>query len=185
MSKTAIKTAVALGLIAILAFWSIGNYNSLIKADNQVEQSWGSVETQYQRRLDLIDNLVEIVKGAQIQEKSVFGQLAEARSKYAGGSNDKVEATGQVESALSRLLVITENYPELKSNQNVQALQSELAKTEDGISHARDGYNKAATNYNNNVRSFPKNLFSGWFGFKTRTLFKSDQGANKAPKIKF
>ncbi len=185
MSKAAIKTAIILSLVAILAFWSIGNYNSLVNAGNQTEQAWGSVETQYQRRLDLIDNLVEIVKGAQVQEKAVFGQLAEARSKYAGTSNDKAEAAGNIETGLARLLVITENYPELRSNQNVQALQAELAKTEDGISKARDGYNKAATNYNTNIQRFPKNLFANFFGFKGKTLFKSDAGASKAPKIKF
>lgn len=186
MTKTAIKTAIILSLVAILAFWSIGNYNSLINANNQAENAWGSVETQYQRRLDLIDNLVEIVKGAQVQEQKVFGQLAEARSKYAGTStNDKAEAAGQIETGLARLLVITENYPDLKSNQNVQSLQAELAKTEDGIAKARDSYNKATTNYNTNIQRFPKNLFANWFGFKARTLFKSDQGASKAPQIKF
>jgi len=187
ISTPAIVAGVFLGFIALIAMWSVGNYNSLISGRNSVEKSWSMVETQYQRRLDLIDNLVSTVKGAQIQEQKVFGDIANARSKYAGSSNssEQAESAGQVESALARLLVITENYPELKSNQNVQALQTELGKTEDGISKARDNYNNTATNYNTNVERFPKNIFAKMFNFQKQKLFKSESGAEKAPKVKF
>lgn len=187
MSKIAITVGIILGFFFLIGAWWVGNYNSLVASRNKVEQSWSMVETQYQRRLDLIDNLVEIVKGAQKQEQIVFKDIAEARKGYSGAtnSNDQAEAAGRVESSLARLLVITESYPELKSNQNVQALQAELAKTEDGIVKARDTYNTTATNYNTNIERFPKNLFAKTFGFEKQKLFKSDGGAEKAPKIKF
>lgn len=187
MSKLAIGAGIVLGFFLLVGLWLSGNYNSLVVSKAQAEKSWSMVETQYQRRLDLTENLVETVKGAQIQEQKVFGDIAAARSKYAGSNNasDQADAAGGVESALARLLVITENYPELKSNQNVQALQADLGKTEDGIAKARDAYNVTATNYNVNIARFPKSLFAKIFGFEKQNLFKSAAGAEKAPKVKF
>ena len=187
MSRLAIGVGVVLGLIFLAGAWWVGNYNSLVTSRNQVEKAWSMVETQYQRRLDLIDNLVSTVKGAQIQEQKVFGDIAEARKGYAGATNSSEQAAqaGQMESALARLLVITESYPDLKSNQNVQSLQAELGKTEDGIAKARDNYNVTATNYNTNIQRFPKSLFAKSFGFEKQNLFKADSGASKAPQVKF
>lgn len=187
MSKSAIVAASALGIIFLAGLWFVGNYNSLVTSKTQVEKSWSMVETQYQRRFDLIGNIVETVKGSQLQEQKVFGDIAEARSRYAGGSssNDKAGAAVGMESALARLLVVMESYPDLKSNQNVQALQAELGKTEDGIAKARDNYNTTATNYNANILRFPKNLFAHMFGFEKQVLFKADVGASKAPQVKF
>lgn len=187
MSKAAIIAGAFLGFLLLMGAWSVGNYNSLVTSRTQTEKSWSMVETQYQRRLDLIQNLVETVKGAQIQEQKVFGDIADARSKYAGsnGSSEQAQAAGNVESALARLLVITESYPELKSNQNVQALQAELGKTEDGIAKARDAYNATASNYNANIARFPKNLFAGAFGFTKQNLFKAEAGSDKSPRVKF
>lgn len=187
MSKAAIVTAIILGFLLVSGMWCIGNYNSLVTAKGQVEKSWSMVETQYQRRIDLILNLVEAAKGAQGQEVKVFGDIAAARTKYAGAgsTSDKAAAAGQMESALGRLLVITENYPDLKSNQNVMALQAELGKTEDGIAKARDAYNGTATNYNVQIAKFPKSVFASMFNFEKQSLFKADTGAEKAPKVKF
>lgn len=187
MTTPAIVTASILGFILIISVWFIGNYNSLVGSKNQVDKSWSMVETQYQRRLDLIDNLVSTVKGAQIQEQTVFGDIAQARTQYSGAQNssDQAAAAGQVESALGRLLVITENYPELKSNESIRALQGELGKTEDGILSARNQYNESATSYNTNIQRFPKNIFASVFGFEKQNLFKSDSGAAKAPEVKF
>lgn len=186
-TKPAIVVGVILALIGVFTLWCVGNYNSLVGSRNQVEKSWSMVETQYQRRLDLIDNLVSTVKGAQVQEQKVFGDIAQARQGYAGASNssEQAEQAGRMESALGRLLVITEAYPDLKSNQNVIALQAELGKTEDSISKARDTYNTTATNYNTNIQRFPKSIFAKNFGFEKQNLFKSDVGASKAPKVNF
>jgi LemA protein len=187
MSKATIIFLSIAGFFVLAGLWLVGNYNSLVKSGTQVDKSWSMVETQYQRRLDLIENLVETVKGAQGQEQKVFKDIADARSAYAGSksSSEQAAAAGNVESALSRLLVITEAYPELKSNENVKSLQADLGKTEDSIAKARDQYNTTASNYNLNIRRFPKNIFAKLFGFDPRSLFKSDVGSEKAPKVKF
>ena len=188
ISMPAKFTAILLGIIFILVLLVIGNYNSLVTAKTQVEKSWSQVETQYQRRLDLIDNLVESVKGAQTQEREVFIKVAEARSNYnkATSTSDKAEAASQVETSVIALLPrLQEAYPELKSNQQVQGLMNELTKTEDTIVKARDHYNDTTTNYNLNIQRFPKNLFANMFGFEKQNLFKSEGGAEKAPKVKF
>lgn len=186
MSKAAI-TAVVFGCVAVIALWFGGNYNSLVSSRNQVEKSWSMVETQYQRRLDLIDNLVSSVKGAQGQEREVFIKIAEARNKYGSASsdNDKAAAASNLETNIALLPRLQEAYPELKSNQQVQTLMNDLRGTEDGILSARNAYNTTATNYNTNISSFPKNIFAHVFGFEKKTLFKSDDGASKATKVQF
>ncbi|MDQ0825381.1 LemA protein [Arthrobacter sp. B2I5] len=185
MNKPAIITGVALSLIAIVGLVFAGNYNSLVSSKAEVDNAWAQVETQYQRRLDLIGNLVASVKGAQGQEQKVFGELADARSKYAGASSssDRAEAASQTESALGRLLAITENYPELKSNGTVKDLMTQLTGTEDGIAKARTDYNITAKSYNVSIMSWPKNMFAGWWGYKQQALFKADSGAATAPKV--
>lgn len=187
MNKFAIFVGVLLGIGALGFLWFGGNYNSLVSSREQVNKSWAMVETQYQRRLDLIDNLVESVKGSQVQEQKVFGDIANARKGYAGAntSSQQADSAGKVESALARLLVITENYPELKSNENVKGLMYQLNATEDGIATKREAYNTTATNYNINIQRFPKNLFAKFFGFEKQALFKAEAGSEKAPKVKF
>jgi LemA protein len=187
VSKAAIKTLIICGIILLIALWLGGNYNSLVKARAQVDQSWASVETQYQRRLDLVGNLVASVKGAQGQEQAVFGKIADARSAYnsASSSSDKAAAASQVETNLAVIPRLQEAYPDLKSNTQATSLMSQLTGTENGIMAARDNYNKVATNYNVNVGSFPKNLFANAFGYQKQALFKSDAGAATAPKVDF
>lgn len=187
LSTPAIVAGAILGFIAIIALWFMGNYNSMVSSKNQVEKSWSKVETQYQRRLDLIGNLVESVKGAQGQEKEVFGKIADARTRYNNAStiNEKAEAASQVETNIAMIPRLQEAYPELKSNAQVTALMNELTKTEDGILQARDKFNETATNYNTGIQRFPKNIFANMFGFEKQKLFKSDEGASKAVQVKF
>jgi len=189
MSKTATTLAIVLGLIAFVVFWFIGNYNSLVSSRNQVEKSWSMVETQYQRRLDLIGNLVESVKGAQKQEQEVFGKIAESRQMFQSSNatdNQKAEAASNIESQVIALLPrLQEAYPDLKSNQQVQDLMNQLRGTEDGILKARDQYNTTANNYNTNIQRFPKSLFAKTFGFEKKTLFKAESGAEKGAKVQF
>lgn len=188
MSKTAIVAGVILGIVALTGLWIAGNYNSLVTARNQVDKAWASVETQYQRRMDLIDNLVASVKGAQGQEKSVFIAIADARSRYnhpGATANEKVAAANDIETNVALLPRLQEAYPDLKSTGLVGSLMSELKSTEDGILKARDSYNTTANNYNTNIQRFPKNIFASSFGFKERTLFKSDVAASKAPTVSF
>lgn len=187
MKFLAILVGSVLLFLFICGLWSMGNYNSLVTARNQTDKSWASVETQYQRRFDLIDNLVETVKSAQTQEKEVFVKIAEARTAYnnAKSTDDKVAAANSIETNVALIPRLQEAYPDLKSNTQVTALMNDLRGTEDGILKARDGFNNTATNYNTNIQRFPKNIFASVFGFKARTLFKADTGAEKVIKVKF
>lgn len=188
MSKAAISTLIFLILIVISGMWLTGNYNSLVVAKAQVDNSWAKIETQYQRRLDLIDNLVESVKGAQGQEKAVFIAIADARTRYANaptGSSERANAASDMETNIALIPRLQEAYPELRSNEQVSRLMSELTSTENGIQSVRDGYNTVATNYNVNIRRFPKSVFAALFHFEASKLFQSDKGAENAPKVKF
>lgn len=187
VSVALILVAIIVAVVGILFAFSFGSYNSLVSMDESVNQQWANVESKLQRRFDLIPNLVESVKGAMAQEKEVFTAIADARAKMAGAKtmDEKVEASNQLEGALGRLLVVTENYPELKSNQNVTALMDELAGTENRISVERDRYNEVVSKYNASIRRFPKNIFAGMFDFKERPYFKATEGAENAPKVKF
>jgi len=183
------KTLIVLGVIALLGFivvsWFWGSYNSLVAGNQQVDQSWAQVESQYQRRFDLIPNLVNATKGYMKQEQTVFKDIADARTHYAGASspNDKVQASNQYESAIGRLLVVMENYPVLKSDAAVQRLTDELAGTENRINIARDRYNQQVSGWNTTIKSFPQNLLAGMFGFQPREFYKSQQGAENAPTV--
>lgn len=166
--------------------WVMGTYNSLIRANEAVTGQWAQVETQYQRRFDLVPNLVNATKGTMRQEQAVFGAIAEARTKYAGapsGSNDKVQAANQYESAIARLLIVMENYPTLKSIDSVSKLTDELAGTENRIAISRDRYNSIVLSYNQSLLGFPRNLLAGMFGFQKRDFFKSDENAKTAPVV--
>lgn len=187
MKKGLIVILVIVAIIGIFVISLFGSYNSLVALDENVNTQWANVESKLQRRYDLIPNLVESVKGAMKQEQEVFTAIADARAKLAGAGSvtEKVEASNQLEGALSRLLVVVENYPELKSNQNVTALMDELAGTENRISTERDRYNTVVRDYNKAVRSFPKSILAGMFGFKERPYFEATEGANIAPKVDF
>jgi LemA protein len=166
----------------------IGARNGLVTADENVSTSWSQVENVMQRRADLIPNLVETVKGYAKQEKDIFIGVAEARAKLAGATSipQKIDANRQLDSALSRLLVVVERYPELKSNQNFQSLQDELAGTENRISVERMRFNEAVKDYNIRVRSFPSNLAASFFGFAKKDIyFEASEGAKTAPKVQF
>lgn len=185
---------IGLSIVAVLAViaisfigWMIGLYNKLLMARITVDSQWAQVETQYQRRFDLIPNLVNSVQGVMKQEQKVFSNLAEARTKYAGATNinDKVDAVGALEGALSRLLVIMENYPQLKSNEAVQSLMAELAGTENRIAVERKRYNEAVKNYNLMITIFPNNLIANLFGFTGRNYFEAQTGSEQATSVKF
>jgi len=190
---------VVLGVIAAMFFTTMLSscgYNSMVKLDEDVKTKWNQVETQYQRRSDLIPNLVSTVKGAAKFEQSTLTAVVEARSK---ASQIKVDpenlseenigkfqaAQGQIGQALSRLMVLTENYPELKATQQFSDLSVQLEGTENRIAVARKDFNESVQTYNTKVRSFPNNLTAGMFGFKTKAGFKADAGAENAPKVEF
>jgi LemA protein len=162
-------------------------YNTLVTMDESVKAAWAQVENQLQRRADLIPNLVETVKGFATQEKEVFIKVTEARSRVAGAGtiNEKIEANNQLSSALSRLLVVVERYPELKSNTNFIRLQDELAGTENRISVERRRFNEAVRAYNTKLRSFPTNIIAGMFGFEKASFFEVPKEAQAVPKVKF
>nr|WP_312578718.1 LemA family protein [Sedimentibacter sp.] len=187
MRKGLIAVAVILVVIGVMAVSFFGSYNSLVALDENVNTQWANVESKLQRRFDLIPNLVESVKGAMAQEQEIFTAIADARSRMAGAKSlsEKVEASNQLEGALGRLLVVTENYPVLKSNENVTALMDELAGTENRISVERDRYNEVVREYNKAIRSFPKNIMAGMFGFESRPYFEATQGADTVPEVNF
>lgn len=185
--KTLAIVGGAIVLIAVIFGLSVmGSYNSLVSGNQAIDQAQAQVQTQYQRRFDLVPNLVAATKGAMAQEQTVFNDIAQARTHYAGaaaGSQDQVAATGQYDSAISRLLVVMENYPTLKSLDNVKDLTDELAGTENRISVARDRYNAQVQDWNTQVSRFPGNIIAGMFGFKTREFFAADATASTAPTV--
>ena len=166
----------------------VGTYNGLVSEQTKVEQAQADVATALQRRSDLIGNLVESVKGQMNHETEVFTKIAEARAKIGNGSvtsKENQEAQGELSSAISRLISLTENYPELKSNQNVEQLMTELAGSENRIFVARKDYNKVATEYNQKLRSFPTVLIANMMNFKEAETFKESEEAKTAPKVDF
>ena len=191
-----LSVLIILGLVLILGVWSCSGYNGLVKQDETVKNMWNNVESQYQRRSDLIPNLVNTVKGEKDFEQQTLIGIVEARAKATQVKVDPTNLTPEklaefqqaqngVTSALGRLLAVVENYPNLKANEGFRALQAELAGTENRINVARNDFNGAINTYNTKVRSFPMNLFAGIFGFKAKEGFKADAGANKAPDVKF
>lgn len=175
-------------LFGIIIFSSIkGTYNSLVTLDEEVKTAWAQVENQLQRRFDLIPNYVETVKGFAKQEREVFIKVTEARAKVGGAANipDKIKANNELSSALSRLLVVVERYPDIKSNQNFIRLQDELAGTENRIAVERRRYNEAVKTYNIKVRSFPTNILAGMLGFEKATFFEVPEAAKAVPKVTF
>ena len=173
--------------VAVILLWIVLSYNSLVKSEVEVDTAWSQVQTVYQRRADLIPNLVEIVKGASDFERSVLTQITEARSRWqnARTPEEQVSATNNLESAISRLLVISENYPELKSNTNFLALQDELAGTENRVSVERQRYNEKVGEYNIKLKKFPSNIIANLFGFREKEFFEAKPGSEEAPNIEF
>jgi LemA protein len=186
--KTVIIVVGILFLIILIPFLYLkGTYNGLVTMDEGVKAAWAQVENQLQRRYDLIPNYVETVKGYAKHEKEVFVKVTEARSRVAGATKigDKIQANNQLSSALSRLLVVVERYPELKANTNFIRLQDELAGTENRIAVERRRYNEAVRTYNVRIRSFPTNLIAGMFGFEKAAFFEVPKERQEAPKVKF
>lgn len=178
---------VVVGVIILILYGSIaGSYNSLVTKRLEAQTQQAQIETQLQRRFDLVPNLVASVKGAMVQEQKVFDDIAQARTHYAGapsGSVDKINAANQFESALGRLLVVMENYPELKSINAVQDLMTQLEGSENRISVARQRYNEAVQDYDKSLQTFPSNIIAGIFHFESLPMFESAKGAEVAPKV--
>ncbi len=181
-------------VLAVIAFLAIalystfaGNYNRFVQMDVGIKAAWSQVENQLQRRYDLIPNLVETVKGYAKQEKDVLVEVTNARSKVGGAGNvpDKIAANNELSGALSRLMVVVERYPDLKSNQNFLRLQDELAGTENRIAVERMRYNDAVKIYNQAIRTFPANIVAGLFGFKEAAFFEAPKEAKATPQVKF
>lgn len=187
MNKKTIIWLVVIGLVVLVIGWLWSSYNRLVVMSEQVDGQWAQVETQYQRRFDLIPNLVESVKGAMGQEERVFGDLAEARTNYAGAQTvgEKAQAASQLESAFSRLLVIMENYPDLKSIDTVQTLMAQVEGTENRVSVERNRFNESVKNYNMVIKRLPTNLIANLFGYGEKNYFESVEEAAEAPKVEF
>ena len=189
-------TIIIVAVVAIIAIWAISGYNSLVSMDENVSGQWSNVETQYQRRADLIPNLVNTVKGYAAHEKETLEGVIAARSQATQIKVDPTDLTpeklaeyqkaqGAITSALGKLLAITENYPDLKANQNFLELQAQLEGTENRINVARKNFNDAAKAYNTAIRRFPQNLLAGMFGFDKRAYFEAAEGAEQAPQVQF
>ena len=184
-----------IALILLVPFvW--GSYNSLVKREENVKKTWAQVENQYQRRLDLIPNLVNTVKGYASHERATLEGVINARANATKTTIDPTNlneetmkqfqaAQGELSSALSRLMVVVERYPDLKANQNFMELQAQLEGTENRISVERKRFNEVAQNYNTNIRSFPTNILAGMFGFQPKAYFAAESGAEKAPTVEF
>ncbi|MCR5820391.1 MAG: LemA family protein [Bacteroidaceae bacterium] len=196
MKKSTIYIFIAVALFVIVLIGGCQSYNNMVSQDETVSRAWADVETQYQRRADLIPNLVNTVKGYASHESETLKAVIEARSKATQITVDPTnltpeklaeyqEAQGAVTQALGRLIAVSESYPDLKANQQFSELQAQLEGTENRIAESRRNFNEAAQEYNVTVRSFPTNIFAGMFGFNTKGNFKAETGAEKAPTVSF
>lgn len=178
---------IAIVIVVLIFLYGLVTYNSLVTSNVNADTSWKQVEVNYQRRFDLIPNLVESVKGVMKQEEAIFTALAEARTRYSGATtaNDKALAAGQVESAFGRLLAVVENYPQLKSADTVQTLMSQVEGTENRISVARLDFNNIVRDYNLKVMRIPSSIIASLFGFDQRAYFEATEGSENAPAVKF
>ena len=187
---------IAIAVVALIAIWSVAAYNSLVSKEENVKKAWSQVENQYQRRSDLIPNLVATVKGYASHESQTLQEVTEARAQATQTTVDTdnltpeamqayEKAQGQVGAALGRLLMIQENYPDLKANQNFLELQTQLEGTENRISVERKRFNEEARAYNTSLRKFPQNIIAGITGFAAKPYFESDEGSDKAPAVEF
>ena len=187
---------VVLGVLAILGLWVMNTYNKLVEQEETVESAWSQVENQYQRRADLVPNLVATVKGYASHEEATYTGVMEARAKATSITIDPSNATpeqlaayqaaqGELSQALGRLMAVAENYPELKANENFLNLQSQLEGTENRCTIARQQFNETARQYNTIVRRFPGNIVAAIFGFEKKPYFEADEDAKHAPKVEF
>ena len=175
-------------IVAVIIFWIIGSYNGLVTLKQRVSNGWSQIDVQLQRRFDLIPNLVETVKGFAKHEEAVFTKVAELRTSWAGASTvkEKAELSNELSGALKTIMAVSENYPELKSNQNFMQLQEELKNTEDKITYSRQFYNDIVTKYNTKLQVFPDTLIASMFHFEPAELFKVDSDeARKNVKVSF
>lgn len=181
-------------IIGLASFLSSCGYNNMVSLDEQVNSQWANVENAYQRRADLIPNLVSTVKGAADFEKETLQGVIEARAKAtqvtvdpndANSLQQFQQAQGNLSSALGRLMVVVERYPDLKANRNFLELQAQLEGTENRIAVERRKFNEVSQTYNSTIRKFPNVIYSGWFGFEKKPYFEADKGANEAPKVEF
>lgn len=187
---------IILGIVAVVAIWAVSGYNSLVSNEENVGKAWANVESAYQRRSDLIPNLVNTVKGYAQHEQKTLQDVVEARSKATSirvdastatpeQMQDWISAQQEVGSALGRLIAISESYPQLRANENFLALQTQLEGTENRIKTERDRYNEAVKEFNVKIRRFPTNILASMFGFERREMFEAEAGAEKAPEVQF
>ena len=190
------KTWIIIIVLVIIALFSVSSYNSLVSSEENVENAWSNVENQYQRRSDLIPNLVNTVKGYADHEKETLEAVISARAKATQTTIDPSNLTaesmkeyqkvqGEIGNAIGRLLVSVERYPDLKANENFQALQAQLEGTENRISVERRKFNDIAKKFNTSIRRFPRNIIANLFGFEKRPYFEAQEGTEKAPEVKF
>ena len=194
--KKVLPWIVVFGILAIIVLWVANVYNAFVAAEEEVESAWAQVENQYQRRSDLVPNLVATVKGYAAHEQETLEGVVEARAKATQITIDPANATpeqlaafqaaqGELSQALGRLLAVAENYPDLKANENFRDLQSQLEGTENRIAVARQLFNESARQFNTAIRRFPNNIIAGICGFEKKPYFEAEEGANKAPKVEF
>ncbi len=190
------STIAILAVVAVIVVWAIGGYNGLVSKEEGVNNAWANVESAYQRRMDLIPNLVNTVKGYAEHEKSTLQAVTDARTKATSINIDPSTATPEqieafmnaqsaMSSALGRLIAVSENYPALKANENFRDLQAQLEGTENRIKVERDRYNEAVKEFNVKIRRFPTNILASLFSFEKRTMFEAQQGAELAPVVEF
>ncbi|MEK4426933.1 LemA family protein [Solibacillus sp. FSL K6-1523] len=182
-----VAVLIIIAVIGIVAMFTIPKYNKLIEGEEQIDASWAQVENQLQRRFDLIPNLVNSVKGYAAHEEEIFTQIAKARTDYGNASSVEQTATAnnELSAALARLLVVVENYPDLKADVQFTRLMDELAGTENRLAVARKDYNETVQQLNNNVRTFPGNLIAKMFGFEKKAYFEIKEGVEEAPTVDF
>jgi LemA protein len=196
MNKKRYPVFIAGGIVVVLAIFFVVSYNGLVKKEEKVKNQWAEVQNAYQRRMDLIPNLVNVVKGNANYEQTTLEKVVEARSKAAsvtvssndisaGSYNEQAKAQDELAASANRLIITVEKYPELKGTEAFKGLQVQLEGTERRIKVARKDFNEAVQNYNTSVRSFPTSLSAGLFGFKAKDGFSADAGADKATEIKF
>ena len=190
MKKSTIISIVVAGILVLAVFWGVGTRNSMVVANEDVKNKASVVETQLQRRSDLIPNFVATVKGYATHEEEVYTAIADARAKLSGAiEKDDIasvsKANAELDSALSRLLVVVENYPELKANENFIALQDELAGTENRIAKAREDYNEEVKAFNQKIKVFPNSIIANMGGFKEADYFEAAEGAKTVPTVNF
>lgn len=187
MKKVLGPLAIIVVILVVLAVMLVPKYNKFVNLEENVDQSYAQVETQLQRRIDLIPNLVNTVKGYASHEKEVIKDISDARAKLSGarGPEEQAAADGELQNALGRLLVVVENYPDLKANQNYTQLMDELAGTENRIGVARKDYNDVVADYNRQIKRFPGKIVASMFGFDKKEYFKANAAANEAPEVDF